>query len=96
MTKTAVLQRGSEQTSDQNAIRPIQVDIPEPELAELHRRINATNWPERQTATDASQGVQFATIQALAQDRSKGEHLAAVHNRNRWARHSFHSRLFEA
>src|SRR5580692_5512113 len=66
MTQTAVLRRGSEQTSDQNAIRPFQVDIPEPELTELRRRINATNWPERETVTDASQGVQLATIQALA------------------------------
>src|ERR1700722_2627908 len=66
MTQTAVLQRGSEQTSEQNAIRPFQVDIPEPELTELRRRINATRWPERETVTDATQGVQLATIQALA------------------------------
>jgi pimeloyl-ACP methyl ester carboxylesterase len=32
----------------------------------LRRRINATKWPERETVTDASQGVQLATIQALA------------------------------
>ena len=37
-----------------------------PNLAELRRRINATKWPERETVTDASQGVQLATIQALA------------------------------
>jgi pimeloyl-ACP methyl ester carboxylesterase len=32
----------------------------------LRTRINATKWPERETVTDASQGVQLATIQALA------------------------------
>jgi pimeloyl-ACP methyl ester carboxylesterase len=47
-------------------IRPFQVDTPEAELTELRRRINATRWPERETVTDASQGVQLATVQALA------------------------------
>jgi len=40
--------------------------ISETELTELRRRINATKWPERETVTDATQGVQLATIQALA------------------------------
>src|ERR1700719_2805732 len=57
----------SQQTgSDKTAIRPFRVDVPEAELTELRRRINATKWPERETVTDASQGVQLATIQALA------------------------------
>ena len=42
------------------------MNVPEAELTELRRRINATIWPERETVTDASQGVQLATIQALA------------------------------
>ena len=48
------------------AIRPFHVNVPEAELTELRRRINATKWPERETVTDASQGVQLATIQELA------------------------------
>src|SRR4051812_31154070 len=52
--------------SDKTAIRPFHVNVPEAELTELRRRINATRWPERETVTDASQGVQLATIQALA------------------------------
>jgi pimeloyl-ACP methyl ester carboxylesterase len=49
------------------AIRPFQVNVvPEAELTDLRRRINATRWPERETVTDASQGVQLATTQALA------------------------------
>ena len=51
---------------DPNAIRPFHVNVPEAELTELRRRINATRWPERETVTDATQGVQLATIQALA------------------------------
>src|SRR6478609_2049249 len=51
-------------TSD--AIHPFHVNVPESELADLRRRINATRWPERETVTDASQGVQLATMQALA------------------------------
>jgi Epoxide hydrolase N terminus len=46
-------------------IRPFTVEVPEAELAELRRRINATRWPERETVDDASQGVQLATMQAL-------------------------------
>src|SRR6266568_1210696 len=52
--------------TDKTAIRPFRVNVPEAELTELRRRINATKWPERETVTDASQGVQLATIQALA------------------------------
>jgi len=66
MTQPTVSPRGSEQAVDQNGIRPFQVNFPEAELTELRRRINATRWPERETVTDASQGVQLATIQALA------------------------------
>ena len=48
------------------AIRPFHVHVPDEALVDLRRRINATKWPERETVTDASQGVQLATIQALA------------------------------
>jgi pimeloyl-ACP methyl ester carboxylesterase len=47
-------------------IRPFHVNIPEEELIELRRRINATRWPEKETVTDQTQGVQLATIQKLA------------------------------
>ena len=55
-----------EQAPDKNALRPFHVNVPEAELTELRRRINATKWPERETVSDATQGVQLATIQALA------------------------------
>ena len=67
MTKTGATQPGREPAADKTAIRPFQVEtVPEADLTELRRRINATRWPERETVTDASQGVQLATIQALA------------------------------
>ena len=55
---------GSE--SQGSNIRPFQVNVPEAELVELRRRVSATRFPERETVTDASQGVQLATIQKLA------------------------------
>jgi pimeloyl-ACP methyl ester carboxylesterase len=63
---TSATQLGGERTADKNAIRPFHVNVPETELTELRRRIIATKWPERETVTDASQGVQLVTIQALA------------------------------
>jgi pimeloyl-ACP methyl ester carboxylesterase len=47
-------------------IRPFQVEIPEEELAELRRRIEATRWPSKELVPDRSQGVQLATLQELA------------------------------
>jgi pimeloyl-ACP methyl ester carboxylesterase len=52
--------------SDKTAIRPFHVSVPETELTELRRRINATKWPDRETVADPTQGVQLATIQKLA------------------------------
>jgi len=57
----------SSQADAGNAIRPFHAaNVPESDLTELRRRINATKWPERETVTDATQGVQLATMQALA------------------------------
>ncbi len=51
------------------AIRPFQMaSVPDTELTDLRRRINATRWPERETVTDESQGVQLETMQTLARD----------------------------
>jgi pimeloyl-ACP methyl ester carboxylesterase len=52
--------------ADKSAIRPFQVKFPDAEVTELRRRVNATKWPERETVTDSSQGVQLATMQKLA------------------------------
>jgi pimeloyl-ACP methyl ester carboxylesterase len=47
-------------------IRPFQVETPGAELTELRRRIEATRWPSQELVADRSQGVQLATLQALA------------------------------
>ena len=48
------------------AIRPFQISVPDEQLADLRRRVAATRWPPKEPVSDASQGVQLATIQALA------------------------------
>jgi pimeloyl-ACP methyl ester carboxylesterase len=52
--------------SNDSTVRPFSVNVPEQELAELQRRIKATRWPSRELVADRSQGVQLATLQALA------------------------------
>jgi pimeloyl-ACP methyl ester carboxylesterase len=52
--------------ADPTAVRPFEVHMPEEELSELRRRIAATRWPSRELVTDRSQGVQLATMEALA------------------------------
>jgi len=53
-------------TTSTSEVRPFRFNVSEEELTDLRRRINATKWPERETVTDDSQGVQLATTQALA------------------------------
>jgi len=48
-------------------IRPFSVHFSDEQLADLRRRVAATKWPSKEIVADASQGVQFATIQKLAQ-----------------------------
>jgi pimeloyl-ACP methyl ester carboxylesterase len=47
-------------------VRPFRIDVPQEEIDELRRRITSTRWPEQETVTDQTQGVQLATMQALA------------------------------
>jgi len=48
------------------AIRPFNVEIPQERLDDLRRRIAATQWPERETVGDSSQGVRLETMRELA------------------------------
>ena len=48
------------------AIRPFRIHVAERQLADLRRRLAATRWPERETVSDQSQGVQLATMKELA------------------------------
>ena len=47
-------------------IRPFRVHFPEETLVDLRRRVSATKWPSQENVKDATQGVQFATMQKLA------------------------------
>jgi pimeloyl-ACP methyl ester carboxylesterase len=47
-------------------IRPFRIEVPEEQLGQLRRRLAATRWPSSELVADRSQGVQLATIQALA------------------------------
>jgi hypothetical protein len=53
-------------TTTDLTIRPFEVHVAEEDLADLRRRIAATNWPEKETVGDQSQGVPLAMIQELA------------------------------
>jgi pimeloyl-ACP methyl ester carboxylesterase len=53
-------------TAQATSIRPFRVEVPEEQLAELRRRVEGTRWPSKELVADRSQGVQSATIQALA------------------------------
>ena len=87
-------------------IRPFHVEIPQEEIDELRRRIQATRWPETETVADQSQGVQLATMQELArywgtdydfrQVRGEAERPPAVHHGDRRSRHPLHPRQVAA
>jgi pimeloyl-ACP methyl ester carboxylesterase len=50
----------------ESAVRPFRIEVPQGEIDELRRRVDATRWPTRELVTDRSQGVQLAAIQSLA------------------------------
>ena len=64
---------------DDTSIRPYHVHVPDAALVDLRKRIAATRWPERETVSDQSQGVQLDKIRALVKywgtgyDWRKGE-----------------------
>ncbi|HSC06699.1 MAG TPA: alpha/beta fold hydrolase [Steroidobacteraceae bacterium] len=52
--------------TDDNATRPFRVSIPQAALDDLFRRVRATQWPEKETVSDQSQGVPLAAMRELA------------------------------
>ena len=49
--------------SDDTAIRPFRVNIPQAALDDLRQRLVATRWPDKETVADGSQGPQLAKLQ---------------------------------
>jgi len=66
------------------AVLPFRVDVSNEDLANLRRRLLATRWPTKELVEDRSQGVQLATLQALARHWAtdilwfEGGHLAQI------------------
>jgi hypothetical protein len=56
----------SDAAAGANPIRPFSINVPDEALLELRRRIAATQWPDRETVTDQSQGVPLATMRDRA------------------------------
>jgi pimeloyl-ACP methyl ester carboxylesterase len=53
-------------TSVATDIRTFNVNVPQEQLDDLRRRIEATRWPSKELVDDRSQGVQLATMKELA------------------------------
>ena len=66
MTAPGAVRESKAPATGKDAIRQFTINVPEAELTELHQRIFATRYPNRETVADGSQGVQLAFIQALA------------------------------
>jgi pimeloyl-ACP methyl ester carboxylesterase len=62
-------------------IRPFRIDIPDAALAALRERIAATQWPEKETVPDESQGVPLATMQELARHWESAYDWRAIERR---------------
>ena len=62
---TGLLPLHSVRAAANDEIRPFRINIPEADLADLRRRLEATRWPEKETVTDESQGVPLAMLQDL-------------------------------
>src|SRR6516225_2051932 len=51
--------------ADDGTIRPFRINVSEEAIADLHRRLAGTRWPDKETVSDQSQGVQLANLQEL-------------------------------
>jgi pimeloyl-ACP methyl ester carboxylesterase len=66
ISAVAAAQSPSAAPTDDKAIRPFHFTASKEALADMRKRIAATRWPDKETVDDQSQGVQLATMQALA------------------------------
>jgi pimeloyl-ACP methyl ester carboxylesterase len=66
MTQAAVTREGTAQRTTPDAVRPFRANVPKEALDDLRRRITTARFPTRELVADRSQGVQLATLRALA------------------------------
>src|SRR5215212_1664697 len=55
------------ETAEATAIRPFTIEIPEADVDDLRARVTAARLPSEELVDDRSQGVQLATMRALAE-----------------------------
>ena len=87
-----------------DSIRPFTIHVPQAALDGLRQRIAATRWPENRRGSVAGRPARdHAGTRTLLGDRlrlaqvpGEAQRGPAVHHRDRWAGHPFHSRPFEA
>jgi Epoxide hydrolase N terminus len=66
MTKLNTVDAPAARTpTEDKSIRPFRAKVSDEALADLHRRIQATRWPDKETVADRSQGAQLAELQEL-------------------------------
>ncbi|HEU4507684.1 MAG TPA: epoxide hydrolase [Pyrinomonadaceae bacterium] len=56
---------GSARADEDHTIRPFTIKVPEEALVDLRRRLAMTRWPDQETVTDRSQGMQLANLQQI-------------------------------
>src|ERR1700761_8091125 len=49
-----------------DVVRPFKIALSQESIDDLRKRIRATRWPDRETVSDDSQGLQLAKLQSLA------------------------------
>jgi pimeloyl-ACP methyl ester carboxylesterase len=67
--------------ADDGTIRPFKINVPDEALVDLRRRLAATRWPDKETVTDQSQGVQLAKLQELVRYWGSGYDWRKVETR---------------
>ncbi len=63
---TATPRYAAQDTNPSADIRPFRAEVPQADLDDLRQRLAAIRWPSQELVDDRSQGVQLATLQALA------------------------------
>jgi len=62
---TSVYAQAARDTKSSASIRPFHINIPQADIEDLRKRIQATRWPGKETVNDQSQGVKLEQIQDL-------------------------------
>ena len=53
--------------SDDAAVRPFRISVPDQVLDDLHRRLEQTRWPDKELVEDWSQGAPLSWIRDMCQ-----------------------------